>query len=35
MIFMARVADHSERFGDMHKHLKNAIKMKGEDFNSE
>ena len=35
MIFMARVADQSERFDDMYKHLKSAIKMKGEDFNSE
>ena len=35
MIFMARLADQSERFNDMYKHLKRAIKMKGEDFNSE
>ena len=33
--FMARVTDQSERFDDMYKHLKNVIKMKGEDFNSE
>ena len=34
-IFLARVAEQADRFDDMYKHLKNAIKMKGEDFNSE
>ena len=33
MIFLAREADQSERFDDMYKHLKNAIKKKGEDLN--
>ena len=35
MIFMARVADQSERFDNIYKHLENPIKMTREDFNSE
>ena len=34
-IFLARVAEQADRFEDMFKHLKNAIKNKNEDFSSE
>ena len=34
-IFLARVAEQADRFDDMFKHLKIAIKLKKEDLNSE
>ena len=34
-IFLARVAEQADRFKDMYKHLKEAIKMKNDDLNSE
>lgn len=34
-IFLARVSEQADRFEDMYKHLKNAIKQKTEDLNSE
>ena len=34
-IFLARVSEQADRFEDMFKHLKSAIKLKSEDLNSE